>query len=488
MLEKIVIAVLAVVLVLVVVVGGWTAACYNYCPPGSSLQITNKTGKSGADGRYAKEDQMGVREQMLGPGRHFWNPWNYTLGQVRNIKVEPGMVCVVMNKIGKKISDTDRFLARPDEKGTQMEVLTPGIWRINTFGQTVKPVPAIEIKPGYVGVQTLQGLGGGKDGKGILPTVLQPGYYNINPEERRVDPVEIGYRVWPSTAALKKSGVTFPLADGKQMTLEFTVVWGIFPKEAPRIIREYGGIDKVEKKVIEPQVMSICKNAGSNLTTQQFIQGKTRQEFQEKVTESLKKIGEEKGIHFMIALVRGFHADETIRKTIQAQKIAEEEKITLKIEQQRGKVAAELEKAERKLQIALSDFDAETEAKVQEENEKGIKKAAEIQALANREVAALQRQSAELDAQITRIAGQARADVIEATKRAEATRLELLIKAYGGATPYNLATFAEYLPKDIQIEYRYAGEGTFWTDAAGSMKDNAAKVILNDKNNARGKP
>ncbi|MCD6328054.1 hypothetical protein J7M28_10960, partial [bacterium] len=60
-----------------------------------------------------------------------------------------------------------------------------------------------------------------------------------------------------------------------------------------------------------------------------------------------------------------------------------------------------------------------------------------------------------------------------------------LIEAYGGPDQYNLATFAERLPEDLTIEYRYAGEGTFWTDAQASLRDLATKKILSRPTTSR---
>ena len=486
---------IAIVLVVLVVaaVGGASllVICYNWCPYGSSLQLTRKTGTA-AKGRYATEGQQGVIEQMRGPGRHFLNPWTYSVRQVRDVVIPAGRIATVKNNIGESLPP-DRFIAGPDEKGTQKRILTPGVWRINEFGQNVSPMAATIIKPGYVGVQTLRE---GKN-KGILSRILQAGYYNINPAEIRVDTVEIGYRVWDvktdvTVATVKDkdgqvrqmrqikkgSGVAFPLADGKQMYLDFTVVWGIFPEDAPRIIREYGTLEMVEQKIIEPQVLSICKNAGSNLTTQEFIEGETREKFQQAVTQALQAIGEQKGIHFLIALVRGFHPAEDIKATIQARMLAEEEKITLKMEQQRDTVAAALEQARRMVEVAVTDFDAETEAFVRGEEEKGRKKADEMKAEADRTVAGLLKTAEETKAQTVKILGRADADVIEAMKKAEAKKLELLIEAYGGPDQYNLATFAESLPDDIEIEYRYAGPGTLWTEMKTTLAEMAAKKIL----------
>ncbi len=478
-------------LVLIVGVGyigiwKWTI-CRKYCPQGYSLLVTRKTGEPAGRDAYAEEGQMGVRQQMAGPGRHFYNPYFYSTQRIENVDIKPGQIAIVKNNIGSDLPP-GRFLAGPDEKGTQRIVLTPGRWRVNTHGQKIENnVNATIIKPGYVGVQTLRE----GDKKGILKEILQPGYYNINPREIRVDIVEIGYKVLdvkttydPRTKRIKaNTGVSFPLADGKEMYLDFTVVWGAFPAETPRIIREYGTIDMVESKVIVPQVLSICKNIGSNLTTMEFIEGDTREHFQREVTETLQKMGTKKGIHILIALLRGFHPAQDIKETIQARMIAEEEKNTLKIEQLTDIIDAKLEEARKIVDIAVRDFDAQTKAFVATEREMGLKKAAEIQAQADREVAVLARKTAELNALMLRISGQAEADVTEAKRKADATKLKLQIAAFGGARAYNLYTFAEALPKDIDIKYRYAGEGTLWTDSGNSKSENqmielSAKKVL----------
>ena len=492
MTDKIIIGAFAALVVVAVAAVVWTWVCYQPCEFGQSLLITRKTGQPVPQGHYAVGDQKGILKQMRGPGRHFLNPWTYSVKRIKDVHILPGRIGTVKNSVGKLLPE-GRLLAGADEKGTQRAVLTPGLWRINTFGQVVEVAPATIIKPGYVGVQKMQ-----EGQKGVLPTVLQAGYYNVNPFERIVHQVEVGYRVLELSVEytagqqgqkiVEGTGVSFPLADGKQMHLDMTVVWGIFPADAPRIMGRYENVADVARKVIEPQVDSICKNAGSDLTTQEFIEGQTREEFQDQVTKSLQDIGETKGIHFLIALVRGFHPAPDIKATIQARMIAEEEKATLRFEQQRDSVAANLEEATLRVEVASKDFDAQTITLVEQEMELGRKKAAEIQAQADRVVAQHQRQTAEIDAQIVKILGQAEADVIEAKKTAEATRLQLLIAAYGGPDQYNLATFAESLPDDIKIEYRYAGEGTFWTDAKASLSDMAAKKILRGTKPPKPKP
>ena len=485
---------LLVVLFLFWFIWEW-GVCRKWCPQGMSLRIYRKTGPPAGGDQYAQEGQKGVQERLLGPGRHLnLDPWNFEVEKATDVVIPPRKIGIVKSNIGKDLP-AGRFLADDGEKGTRRRLLTPGVWRINTFGQEVKIDEATVVKPGYVGVQTLRE---GAD-KGVLDTVLQAGYYNINPFEIRVDEVEIGYRVWDILSerrsvevvedgkkkrvdrVVEGTGVAFPLADGKQMHLDFTVVWGIFPVDAPRIIKDYGNVSMVENKIIEPQVLSICKNAGSNLTTQQFIEGTTRERFQNDVTTALKTMGEEKGIHFLIALVRGFHVSEDIRDTIQARMIAEEEKITLAIEKERETINAQLEEAKRMVDVAVKDFGAETEALVQDELEKGKKRAASTRAEADRKVAELQKDTALKTAEIVTTLGKAEAEVIQAKKEAEATLYKLLVDAYGEPAVYNMATFAEQLPEGIEIEYRYAGPGTFWTDQKSAPLSQKALMKLLDQ-------
>jgi len=504
--KKIVFALLMLLAAFVVLyIGLWQWGIERtWVPPRHSLQLTRLTGTAAPKDSYAGPGQQGVMEQMLGPGRHFLMPWEYSTRMVEDFEVPPGHIALLRNNVGKDLPD-GRFLAHADEKGTQEQVLTPGIYRLNEFGQThyIQPEyakkgfkntqPMVYIPPGYVGVQTLaEGAN-----KGIQPIVLQAGYYALNPEQVKITQMMIGYEVFDmhvdydtvtekdkdgKTVRVQKprdgTGISFPLADGKQMYLDITVVWGVFAKDAPRIVSDYGTEEMLQAKVILPQVLSICKNAGSDLTTRDFIAGSTRDKFQDKITSDLQKIGQEKGIHFLIALVRGFHPDPEIAQTIQAQMLAEEEIITLGIEQQRDTVAGQLEAGKRKVATAVQDFNAETAALVASQKEEGLKAAAMVKAEANRKVAAIERAVAELDAQGVKIDGKAEADVLANTSKAQAELMKLLVDAYGGADAFNLATFAKSLPEDLRIEYHYAGPGTLWTDMPHGLQEVAARKIM----------
>jgi regulator of protease activity HflC (stomatin/prohibitin superfamily) len=464
--------------------------CHQWCDPGESIILKKKTGESVPMNSYAQNDkQAGVQEQMLGPGRYLdINPWKYDIVKAKDVIVPPGYLYLVNNTIGKQRPE-GAYLAKEGEQGVQEAVLTPGGWRINTFGQqltTKQPIPATYVGIGYVGVQTIQN----GPRKGVINEVLTTGYYYNNPMDVKIHPVEIGYMEWEvhvtieevtiqnpdgTTKTIRRpkegTGISFPLADGKKMYLDMTVIWGVFPKDAPKLIRDYGtDWDAVVEKVIEPQIVSICKNNGSNLTTKQFIEGTTREEFQDKITQDLQKIGEEKGLKFLVALVRWFYPDEEIKTTIQEKKLAEEERITLAIERERDTIAAQYSKAQKEVQTGLADFDAETNKLVGKEKALGEMSASLIKADADQQVASLDKKTAETEAEITKTLGQAKADVVEAMRKADASRFKLLVEAYGNAETYNAATLAKALSDDLGINFTYAGPGTFWTDSTNLDK------------------
>jgi hypothetical protein len=459
-------------------------------------------GEDASQTQYAAEDQKGTFEEMRGPGRHFINPIIYDVNRVPDIVVPAGKIVLLQNKLGNRLPE-GKLLAEKGEQGPSRRVLTPGTWRVNEFGQTVikngqqEVWETLRIPIGSVGVMTM--LEGPNKGV-VTDRVLQPGLYNINPISVTVDIVEVGYWTWEKHVEYERTettnsngvkevkkviksgtGICFNLGDGLLLQLDMTVVWGLFPEDTPLVVPVYKTIAGIESMVIEPQVLSICKNNGSDLTTQEFIEGQTREKYQKKVTDALVKMGADKHLRIKSVLIRGFHVSQNIAQQIQARRIAEEETKTVLVEQQREGVLAQLREAEKVVEVAVQDFDSETKAITENEKQTGLKKAAEIRAEADRRVAGLRKQAAEFNARITKTLGKATADVTKATQEADATESKFMIEAYGDAKFYNLACFADSLPANISVEYLYAGPGTLWTDSH-SLKELAAKSLLDGKN------
>ncbi len=170
-----------------------------YVPSGYMAILTAKTGEPLPAGQIlAGPGQQGVREQVLGEGRHFRNPLFYDWEIVPALTIPAGKVGAVVSKVGQDLPSGE-FLADKGQKGIWRTVLGPGRYRLNPYGYRIDYLDAISIPIGYVGVvtglsgaQAPEGQFAGPGQKGVRKDVLQPGLYYVNPKELRVDVLEIG--------------------------------------------------------------------------------------------------------------------------------------------------------------------------------------------------------------------------------------------------------------------------------------------------------
>ena len=164
--------------------------CRFYVKPDQMAVITAKMGEALPPGQIlAQQGQRGIREDVLGEGRHFLNPWLYER-DIRPVTViSPGKVGIVTSKVGEELPEGE-FLAERGQKGIWRNVLGPGKYRMNPVGYQIDIVDAISIPIGYDGVvtslsgtQTPPHAFAQKGEKGVRSDVLQPGLYFVNPRE-----------------------------------------------------------------------------------------------------------------------------------------------------------------------------------------------------------------------------------------------------------------------------------------------------------------
>jgi len=494
----------------------WTVNRH-YVPDGHSLVLRYKgpplpflpgDRPISAPGQFATVDERGrplekgVLRDMLGPGRHFlWYGW-WETNLVKDTVVSPGEVAVVTSRMGSDLRD-GRFLVDGDldqttEKGILRKVLGPGRYRINDYAYTVKIVKQeviqngqqqkhvgwVSIPAGYAGVVT--NLADNPQAgllAGIQTNILQPGLYPVNPNEQHVDIIGIGYeplsvrsnfvsedgKPVPDESgeplvADDESGITFPSTDGFRIHMDFTAVWGIMPDQAADVIRKFGSLEAVQTKVVVPQIESICRNEGSSLGAVDLLVGDTRQKFQDAVSASFQTILEEKGLTLLHGFVRNIHIPQNVRKPIQEKFVADELKLTRDQEQLTARTEAELREAEKKVELETERIGAETKKLVAESIAEGQKTAEETRAETLKLVAAIERETAELEAQATVNLGRAKADAKKLEAEAKSELFALAVKAFGSGEAYNQWIFATGLPQDIRLDLFYAGSGTLWTD------------------------
>jgi hypothetical protein len=192
-----------VVFLVLVVLGVWVfwqwGFCRFYVDADEMAVITAKIGDPLPPGQIlAGKGEKGVREEVLGEGRHFLNPVLYEHEILPVTVISPGKVGIVTSKVGADLPDGE-FLAAPGQKGIWRNVLGPGKYRINPYGYKIDVVDAISIPIGYVGVVTSLSGEQAPEGqfaqarqKGVREDILQPGLYYVNPREFKVDVLEIG--------------------------------------------------------------------------------------------------------------------------------------------------------------------------------------------------------------------------------------------------------------------------------------------------------
>ena len=491
--------------------GPWPFGSAPQAPEGTLVQ----TGAAGSP------QQVGILEAMPGPGRHFYSPLEYEVQLVKDEVIPPGKIGVVVCKIGKPLPEGTYLVDEKGYRGILRKVLTPGRYRINRYGYDVKIVdvdacaetnakikrkagdPTL-IPPGYVGVVTNKADDPGTgEGRGIQKRVLPPGIYFLNPEEKRIDIVSIGYsettlmvdarqaddagaaadtsatssqanrgdRLGTSTGKdplyVKGKGIEFPSSDGFPIHMDYTAIWGILPEQAPDVVRQFGTLKDVEQKVILPQIESICRLHGSRRGAVDLLVGDTREQFQDETSAELEKVLRSKDLSLLFGLTRHIYVPRMVREPIQKAKIADELTKTREQEQLTAKAQAELTEAKAKVVFEEKRTLAETLKMVAETEAEGEKKAREIEATTEKLKAEIDAKSATIEAQTTRLLGEAKAMSVKMSKEAKAERFKLLVKAMGGPESYQRYTFAEGLPADLRLGIFYAGPGTLWTDLKG---------------------
>jgi len=485
-----------------------------YINEGESLRLRYRgplvfgSGKPAQVGQYAQPGEVGILEEMKGPGRHFYCPIWWERIRVPDVVIKPGEVGILTSRMGETLPK-GQFLVdgelygpnRAKHKGTLRKVLAPGRYRINDYGfeckvvaleqkkigENVKLAGWVTIPAGYVGVVTnLAGDTAHGQSGGIQSNVLPPGIYAVNPFEQQIDVVGIGFwetsiavnhKVGPDgkeivdasgePEAIAGSGIGFPSNDGFNIQLDFTAIWGVMPEDAPEVVRTFGSVLAAEQKVIIPQSESISRISGSKMGANELLVGETRQKFQTSVSDHFQDVLKDKNLSLLYALVRHIYIPKDIRTPLQEGYVADELKLTREVERTTKTAEGELREAEKKVIQETEKVRVETAKMVAAAIAEGQKEVGEIEAATKQQVAAVERQVAELEAKKTEQLGRATATADQLMKEAQSQKFDLAVKAFGNAGAYTKWQFAEGLPADIQLQLFYAGEGTLWTDLKG---------------------
>jgi len=218
--------------------------------PGNYLVRVHRWGNDLPENEIVAPDESykGVMLDVLPEGRHFLNPlfWGYEVHKLVDVPI--GQSLVLTRKYGREMPEKQmeegNILAGPEERGIVPEVLGPGSYRLNPYAYSWEQVPAVEVKADEVGVRTLKV---GKDPRGLAPDPkrgryvvpagyrgvqqhpVQSGTYYINPYVEQIIPVEV------RSHRVELTDIEFPSRDGFILKPHVLVEYRVQPEKAPEL-------------------------------------------------------------------------------------------------------------------------------------------------------------------------------------------------------------------------------------------------------------
>jgi hypothetical protein len=449
---------------------------FHYVPPGKMLVIISKDGTELTEGRVlAREGEKGIQEKVLGEGWHYVTPIIYTTEQWPNVIVRPGHVGIVTAQGGDRPADGRVLAEKETEKGIRRDVLLPGSYRINPYGFKVEEVEAVRIDPGKIGVmRRLLGTDGpdrfahNPEEKGILREVLQPGTYYLNTKEFEVIPCEVG--IYQTSYhydrdSRKSTAISFPARDGNTIRMDCTIEWEVKPSDWPDLVAAYGDLTVVERNVVDQHARKISRDRGFNYGAQDFLEGEKREQFQTDFTDELKAACQENKVVVHSAFIRDMIIPENFLQQKRERQLAVETRLTSEALTETAQEKAKVAEAQGKLDQATKAVNAETERLVagidQETKNITIQVEADIEALKAKYGA----QIAELDAERTRLMGEAEAQVKTMTETAKSSIYKKKMDVFqSDGNAYLRYAMAEKLNDKMVLRLYHSGPGTLWTN------------------------
>lgn len=406
--------------------------------------LIHKTGDNLPDGEIiaTSPDQKGIQLDVLSAGRYFRNPytWGWEIKRVTDI---PGGQLGVMTRLYGKDIPPGQIIASDDTKGILPEILRPGKYFVNPYAHHVEIYDAISIRPGHVGVMI------SLIGNDVL-------YSDLSPEQRNSMLVADGVKgvksdvLDPGTYYLNPymvdvvevnlqsqrygmsgdDSISFLTLDGFNVTVEGTIEYGLQRDSAALLTHRVGDMDDIIKKIILPRARGFSRIEGSKHPAINFIVGETRQGFQRDLETHLREKCTSWGVDIKSVLVRKIIVPDEIASISRDREVAVQD--ALKFEQQidQAKSQAELVRQEMLAIQNKEKVQADTERIRAVINAQQGQSVNVISAEQQREVARLEEQAASLQAEAVIKTAEGERDAIKARNEAEASVLKDQVNAF----------------------------------------------------------
>ena len=414
-------------------------------------------------------EHKGVQREVLAEGRHFYNPYTWSWQVVKQIEIAPGDMGIKISLTGDDLGYGD-FLAKVNEKGEATTkgimpgVLNPGRYPINPYLYSVEIQKPVTIPAGFKGVVSNLAAPLAEDPnvllvkpgeRGVQEATLDAGTHYVNPYVVRVDQVDCRSQRFNLG---EEGDMGFPSKDGFWVSLDGVIEFRVVPEKAAEVYVLFNRSDngpEIDKEIVEtiimPNARSFCRLQGSNSSGRDFIQGTTRTAFQESFEKSMKEACQPLGIEVIQALVTKIRPPQQIADPVRQREIAKQQELQYQQQalQQESEQRLAVEKALVEQKQALVKADQDI-IKITTQ----AKQDQEVAITKANEKAAVAQ--LKLDATIDEAAaieakGKAAADVVRFNNEAEATGWKKAVEAFQG----DGQAYAQYvLYQKLSASYR----------------------------------
>lgn len=442
--------------------------------------LIHKTGKDvkNADEVAPDPEHKGIQRSVLTTGRYFSHPktgswfqpydWDWEIKKQTDIK--PGKLGVLISLTGDDLPYGE-FVAKmspdgePLTKGIVPDILNPGRYPINPYLFKIEEDhEPVTIPAGFKGVVTnLAGAFPKKPNellveegeRGVQKKMLEPGTYPVNPYVTRISKVDC--RSQRFNLAEKKS-MGFPSKDGFWVSLDGRIEFRVNPEKAAEVFVTYNEDDngddiaeEIIRKVILPNARSTCRLEGASKLGREFIEGETRMAFEKKFESAMRKSCDSLGIEIIQAVITSIVPPSQIATPIKARE-------TARLDEKKFQQQIQQQEQEKKL-AEQTELVKQKAALISVEKEivKLTTEAEQAQQIAVTKaeqelaVSKLKLDAAKDEAAAILAKGEGEAEVIKQQNEADAAGWKASVKAFDG----NGAQYAQYvLFQKLSAAYR----------------------------------
>lgn len=314
---------------------------------GEIAVLTHKVGLDLTNGQEVAPDEehKGIQKKVLTEGRYFFNPYAWSWEVVKQKEIMSGEMGVMVSLTGDDLGYGE-YLAQVDAegqattKGIMPGVLNPGRYPINPYLYSVEIHAPVTIPAGYKGVLTNLAAPLANEPnrllvdtgeRGVQEKTLEPGTHYLSPYVYRVDLVDCRSQRFNLG---EEGDMGFPSKDGFWVSLDGVIEFRVNPEKAAEVYvlfnqTENGPLidEEIVKTVIMPNARSFCRLQGSNSSGREFIQGQTRTEFQKAFEISMREACEPLGIEIIQALITKIRPPQQIASPVRTREIAKQEEL-----------------------------------------------------------------------------------------------------------------------------------------------------------------